>query len=388
MTLRFGVFDHIEPIPGLGLARIYRERLLQIERLDAAGFHAYHLAEHHTPAIHSLAPSQNVFLAAVAQRTRRLRFGPCVYVLPLHHPLRLIEEISMLDNLSGGRLDIGVGRGGVMEAYFWGQEADSETNYARYVETLAIVREGLSHEQLTYAGRFHRFDHLPMYLRPLQQPYPPLWYMRNPVTAATEGMHTILVGSLDTFAPAVTRYRAAWDEHQGVGARTVQGHEPMIGLVVHLVVAETDAEAIRIAAPAWEKYRWNLAAPRRLEAEKRGLTQFMQTRDGSFGFVGDRPAGLPTRELRRDIDAELERFDQQKQRVHPNRLGGVALAGSPAAVREYMDEYVATGANYFVCSFQWGDLTHEQAMRSIELFAIEVMHRYATASTGAPVATP
>jgi alkanesulfonate monooxygenase SsuD/methylene tetrahydromethanopterin reductase-like flavin-dependent oxidoreductase (luciferase family) len=388
MTLRFGVFDHIEPIPGLGLARIYRERLLQIERLDAAGFHAYHLAEHHTPAIHSLAPSQNVFLAAVAQRTRRLRFGPCVYVLPLHHPLRLIEEISMLDNLSGGRLDIGVGRGGVMEAYFWGQEADSETNYARYVETLAIVREGLSHEQLTYAGRFHRFDHLPMYLRPLQQPYPPLWYMRNPVTAATEGMHTILVGSLDTLAPAVTRYRAAWDEHQGVGARTVQGHEPMIGLVVHLVVAETDAEAIRIAAPAWEKYRWNLAAPRRLEAEKRGLTQFMQTRDGSFGFVGDRPAGLPTRELRRDIDAELERFDQQKQRVHPNRLGGVALAGSPAAVREYMDEYVATGANYFVCSFQWGDLTHEQAMRSIELFAIEVMHRYATASTGAPVATP
>jgi len=110
MTLRFGVFDHIEPVPGLRLDRIYRERLLQIERLDAAGFHAYHLAEHHTPAIHSLAPSQNVFLAAVAQRTRRLRFGPCVYVLPLHHPLRLIEEISMLDNLSDGRLEIGVRR--------------------------------------------------------------------------------------------------------------------------------------------------------------------------------------------------------------------------------------------------------------------------------------
>ena len=291
MTLRFGVFDHIEPVPGLGLDRIYRERLLQIERLDAAGFYAYHLAEHHTPAIHSLAPSQNVFLAAVAQRTHRLRFGPCVYVLPLHHPLRLIEEISMLDNLSGGRLDIGVGRGGVMEAYFWGQEADSETNYARYVETLAIVREGLSHDQLTYAGHFHRFDHLPMYLRPLQQPYPPLWYMRNPATAAAEGMHTILVGSLDSLASAVTRYRAAWDEHQGVGTRTVQGQEAMIGLVVHLVVADTDEAAIRIATPAWEKYRWNLAAPRRLEAEKRGLTQFMQTKDGSFGSLATGPPG-------------------------------------------------------------------------------------------------
>src|SRR6516164_769290 len=152
MALQFGVFDHIEPVPGLDLEHIYSQRLIQIEQLDAAGFYAYHLAEHHTPAIHSLAPSQNVFLAAVAQRTRRLRFGPCVYVLPLHHPLRLIEEISMLDNLSDGRLEIGVGRGGVMEAFFWGQEADSETNYARYLETLAILREGLSHDQLTYAA--------------------------------------------------------------------------------------------------------------------------------------------------------------------------------------------------------------------------------------------
>jgi hypothetical protein len=219
--VRFGVFDHIEPVPGLRLDRIYRERLLQIERLDAAGFYAYHLAEHHTPAIHSLAPSQNVFLAAVAERTSRLRFGPCVYVLPLHHPLRLIEEISMLDNLSEGRLEIGVGRGGVMEAYFWGQEADPETNYERYRETLAIVREGLSHDQLTYAGRFHRFDQLPMYMRPLQKPYPPLWYMRNPETAAIEGMHTILVGSLDSLPGAVVRYRTAWEEYLGPGAGEV-----------------------------------------------------------------------------------------------------------------------------------------------------------------------
>ena len=182
---------------------------------------------------------------------------------------------------------------------------------------------------------------------------------------------------------AVPRYRAAWEEHQGSGTLTVQGHEPMIGLVVHLVVAETNDDAMRIAQPAWEKYRWNLAAPRRLEAEKRGLTQFMQTKDGSFGFVGERPKGLPTREMRRDIDAELERFDQVKQGSHPNRIGGVALAGTPRAVLEYMDEYVATGANYFVCSFQWGDISHADAMRSIELFATEVMPRYAATEPAA-----
>src|ERR687896_2557997 len=177
MALQFGVLDHIEPVPGMDLEQIYAHRLIEIEQLDKAGFYAYHLAEHHTPAIHSLAPSQNVFLGAVAQRTTRLRFGPCVYVLPLHHPLRLIEEISMLDHLSDGRLEIGLGRGGVMEAYFWGQEADSETNYARYRETLEIVLRGLSQDELTYTGRFHHFEDLPMRLHPLQKPYPPLWYM-------------------------------------------------------------------------------------------------------------------------------------------------------------------------------------------------------------------
>ena len=69
MGLQFGIFDHIEPVPGQALTQIYRERLHLLERYDAAGFYAYHLAEHHTPAVHSLAPSQNVFLAAASQRT-------------------------------------------------------------------------------------------------------------------------------------------------------------------------------------------------------------------------------------------------------------------------------------------------------------------------------
>src|ERR1051325_6383448 len=122
-----------------------------------------------------MAPSQNVVLAAGAQRTRRLRFGPCVYVLPLHHPLRLIEEVSMLDHLSRGRLEVGVGRGGVLEAFFWGQEGDEETNALRYEETLAALRQGLTREELTYAGKFYNFDRVPMRLRPLQAPRPPFW---------------------------------------------------------------------------------------------------------------------------------------------------------------------------------------------------------------------
>ena len=374
--MQFGVFDHIEPVQGIPLSEIYELRLKQLEAFDQSGFYAYHLAEHHTPAVHSLAPSQNVFLAAASQRTRDLKLAPCVYVLPLHHPVRLVEEISMLDHLSNGRLEIGVGRGGVMEAFFWGQDSDSDTNYRRYLETLDVVKLGLGSEFLSYEGEHYQFDNLPMRLSPIQKPYPPLWYMRNAETAALEGMNTIVVGTLESLHRETTRYKHVWAETHGKESLTIQNQTPKIGLVVHMVIADTDNEAIEIATPAWEKYRWNLGAPRRIEAEKRGLTQFQSSKDGSFGFVGDRPIHLPDRETRKDIEAELESFDSQSDSHDPTRLGGVALAGSPESVKRYMEEYIATSANYFMCSFQWGNLSHENAMKSIELFSEKIMPIY------------
>src|SRR5215472_14192467 len=95
--LKFGVFDHLDR-GHRSIAQLYEERLQIIEHLERAGFHAYHLAEHHSTPL-GMAPSPNLFLTAVAQRTRRLRFGPLVYPLVLYHPLRLIEEICMLDHL-------------------------------------------------------------------------------------------------------------------------------------------------------------------------------------------------------------------------------------------------------------------------------------------------
>jgi len=208
-----------------------------------------------------------------------------------------------------------------------------------------------------------------------------MWYMRNAETAAINGMDTIIVGSLDSIGPEAKRYKEKWEEHQGTGALTIHGKEPKIGLTVHMVLAETDEEAIAIATPAWEQYRYNLAAPRRIEAERRGLDRFMSTKDGQgFGFVGNRPADAPARELRRDIDAEIEKFDSSHTTQNPGRLGGVAMAGSPASMREYLDEYVESGANYYVCSFQWGSITSDEAMRSIRLFTEEVMPHYVDAS--------
>jgi alkanesulfonate monooxygenase SsuD/methylene tetrahydromethanopterin reductase-like flavin-dependent oxidoreductase (luciferase family) len=140
---------------------------------------------------------------------------------------------------------------------------------------------------------------------------------------------------------------------------------------MHSLLAETDEEAVAEAKLAWAAYRWNLGSPRRLEAEKRGLTQFLGAN------MGRRPATAPAREVRRDLFASIERSEEQEhRRMNPGGISSLVVAGSPAAMRAYLDEYRETGANYFVCSFQWGDLTHEQAMRSIELFTTEVMPYY------------
>src|SRR6266851_1931621 len=109
MKTAFGVFDHIER-RGNSLDGLFEGRLKLLEQYDAAGFYGYHLAEHHATPL-GMAPSPGLFLAAAAQRTRRIRLGPLVYLLPLYNPFRLATEICMLDHLSNGRLDLGVGRG-------------------------------------------------------------------------------------------------------------------------------------------------------------------------------------------------------------------------------------------------------------------------------------
>jgi alkanesulfonate monooxygenase SsuD/methylene tetrahydromethanopterin reductase-like flavin-dependent oxidoreductase (luciferase family) len=135
--MRFGIFDHMDAM-GAPLGEQYENRLQLIEAYDQGGFYAYHLAEHHGTPL-GLAPPPSVFLAAVAQRTKKLRFRPLVYLLPLYHPLRLIEEICMLDQMSGGRFELGVGRGvSPIEVGFYG--ADPENGPKQLAEALEKSR--------------------------------------------------------------------------------------------------------------------------------------------------------------------------------------------------------------------------------------------------------
>src|SRR5574341_2636144 len=145
--MEFGIFDHLDR-NDLPLNEFYESRLQLIEAYEKAGFYAYHVAEHHSTPI-GLAPSPSVFLSAIAQRTKRLRFGPMVYALPLHHPLRLIEEICMVDQLSGGRLEIGFGRGSSPTEVKFFCFNDTPANEI-YTEARELILRGLTQKTLTF----------------------------------------------------------------------------------------------------------------------------------------------------------------------------------------------------------------------------------------------
>ena len=145
----YGIFDHLDR-NSLPLNEFYEASLKLIEAYERAGFYAYHVAEHHSTPI-GMAPSPSVFLSAIAQRTKTLRFGPMVYALPLHHPLRLIEEICMVDQLSGGRLEIGFGRGSSpTENALYGQ--DPAKAQAMYTEGRELILQGLTQKTLNFEG--------------------------------------------------------------------------------------------------------------------------------------------------------------------------------------------------------------------------------------------
>ena len=113
------------------------------------------MSEHHSTPL-NLTPSPSVFLAAAAQRTSRLRLGALVYILPAHHPLRLAEEICMLDHLSNGRLEIGIGRGASPhEIEYYGIDPDHAP--AMYVEAYTVIMQALTQRQVNFKGKHYRF---------------------------------------------------------------------------------------------------------------------------------------------------------------------------------------------------------------------------------------
>ena len=329
--MEFGVFDHLDRT-GPSLPDYYEDRLKIVEAYDRAGFYAYHLAEHHATPL-GMAPSPNVFLAAVAQRTRRLRFGSLIYALPLHHPLRLIEEICMLDQMSGGRLDVGFGRGASpIELEIYGVDPAAAQDI--YNEGVELILQGLAKPILNFRGKHFTFADVPMALVPLQQPHPPVWYgvhvPDSAERAAKRNLHVVTLDPTPDARLAMTRYRGCWRPPYSGAAM------PLLGLGRFIVVAETDAAALALARRAYPVWHQSFTYLFRL----RGRPQ-NHPRPPDFGALMAR---------------------------------GQGVAGAPATVAEFLASQLAeTQCNYVVGQFAFGDLTREEVLNSIALFAGKVM---------------
>lgn len=278
-----------------------------------------------------MAPSPGIFLSSVAQRTRRLHFGPLVYPIALYHPLRLLEEIAMLDHLSGGRFEFGIGKGASpIELKLFGAEA-GERAPGQFDEARAILMQGFTGDVVDFHRKFYDFTDVPIELRPLQRPHPPIWYGVSAPHGALRaaGNRYNFVGNIPAaLARQVTdAYRSAWNL-----AGNAEADLPLMGIGRFVVVANTEAEAVTAASRAyraWNANFWNLWDAR-----------------------GGRPAYFPL----------PNSFEESCQY-------GIAVAGTPHQVLDTLAAQAAeAGVNYLVCRFAFGDLTLAESMRSIELF--------------------
>ena len=194
MKMDFGVIDHVDR-QKKPIHETYDSRMKLMELYDQAGFSTFHITEHHFTPL-GLAPSPMVFLAAASRITKNIRFAPLVLIATLYNPLRLAAEICMLDHLTNGRFDIGTGRGvsGVELGFFNVKEQDAP---AIYGEAMQVLMAALTQDVVDYHGKYFDFTNVPMEMKPLQKPHPPLWYATNaPESAARAGRQNMNVVNL------------------------------------------------------------------------------------------------------------------------------------------------------------------------------------------------
>jgi alkanesulfonate monooxygenase SsuD/methylene tetrahydromethanopterin reductase-like flavin-dependent oxidoreductase (luciferase family) len=331
--MKYAIFDHMDGA-GTPLHRQYEDRLQFIALCDRLGYFCYHLAEHHGTPL-GYAPSPAIFLASAAQRSKRMRLGPLLFVLPIYHPVRAYEEICMLDQLSGGRLELGLGRGSMpYEIAMYGD--DPATAQARYLENFEIIRQAFSQDEVSFQGKHISIERFPVRIHPLQRPHPPLWYATTKPDsapwAAQNGANIMMLGAIDNARVVSERYRQEWDR-LGRDASAL----PNIGITRHVVVADTDAEAIAIGRRAYKPWRESMA---------------MLWKEAGTAF--------PIGHVYPDTFDELLKL-------------GNGAAGAPRTVRDILNAQAAhAGLNYLACQLYFGDMAPHEASHSASLFAGQV----------------
>jgi alkanesulfonate monooxygenase SsuD/methylene tetrahydromethanopterin reductase-like flavin-dependent oxidoreductase (luciferase family) len=240
----FGWVDRQVP-----LVSVYQRAIERFEIMDRTGYDAVWLAEHHFSGF-SVCPSVHMMATMAAARTSRLRIGTAVSLAPFYHPLRLAEEIALLDVLSGGRVNWGAGRGfsrGEFEAF----GVPPEESTSRFRETVEIVLRAWSDERLTYHGEHFSFDGVEVLPKPMQLPLPPVWMAATSESAidwAAGRGFSILMDPHCTHAELGAKHARYREQLTAAGFSPAGRDIPMARLIAVAPTAERAAEVARRGA--------------------------------------------------------------------------------------------------------------------------------------------
>ena len=263
--MRFSAIFLLSCPPGKSHPQVYREGIEQMVAAEALGFHTVWLTEHHFSA-YGGSPDPMLMAIAAAHHTKTARIGIGVSVLPFHHPLQLAEQAAMVDVLSGGRLEFGVGRGSQRYEYErLGVELDEKG--ARFEEAMSVIRQAWTEEAFAHEGTYYRFPETTVYPRVLQRPHPPIWVASTtPPTLHYAVQHGYpVMGSALLTLPRAKEYFALY---QSLLAEA--GEDPTRGVFAlsrRLYVAE-DRQQVRQAAERCVAFHYTWA--KQMGIAKRG----------------------------------------------------------------------------------------------------------------------
>jgi natural product biosynthesis luciferase-like monooxygenase protein len=347
--VRFGVFSIFDYWPRARSVSEYFTDVLDLaQRAEQLGYDSFWISEHHFTDYGGILPRPQILLAALAQRTRTIRLGTAVSLVPFDNPVRLAEDFGLIDVLSGGRLDLGVGRG-LFGFEYDGLGVQQDEGRARLEEGVKVIRAAWQSEALTYVGRFTQVDNLRILPRPIQTPHPPLYVAAvSPESydwAGREG-HSILqvlyFAPIERTAGEVARYRTVLEQN---------GHDPARATLVALSpvhVAVTNRRA---------KY---------------------EAADPLMNYVGMVAGLLPT-ETKSEQYRAYSRLRPAMQQMTYDVLYSErpTVIGDPdQVIRRIEDMSHALGIDEFVSFVNFGGMPHELTLQSLELFATRVMPHF------------
>lgn len=332
--MKFGIFVFGDNHPGLGrsIQKYYEEVLTMAEWAEELGFDSFWLGEHHF-YWYGTCVSPPMLIAAIGQRTKKIRLGPAVSVLPFHHPLIVAEEYALADNLCGGRLNFAIGSGfSPVEYKLFGMTMEEARQ--RYWEAFDIILKAWTQEEFSHTGKIFQIENGALYMKPLQKPTPPTWVAASSdetlVKSGEMGFSTM--GIPFARSNSILEVQQKNDLFMESYSRAGHKDKPDIMVALHVYLHPNENEAVRLSQPCYER-----------------ILEYLRT--------SRRPG------------AKVPDFDN----VRKERL---VVFSSPDRATEIFREYEKTGVTHIICMVNFGGVPMPEVRRTLELMSKEVFPRF------------